>query len=157
VAAFLVSFLAGGPAFAGWEGLAGSYSGPWKSSDTDGTSYTGKATVKISAGKGNTLKLSVKTSFLANAITATGKAGADGNLAITVTNLILGTVTGQVKAAANGSNGKINGTGVLYNGTATISAKLHASDKSLAVKATLLRAFPGMSRTLTFSFSGKKK
>ena len=158
LAAFLVSLFAAGSSQAGWEKLAGTYTGTWKSSDSDGAAYSGKATVKLAAGKGNTLKISVKTTFLGLPITATGKAPSNGNLALTVSNAILGTVTGTAKATAGGANGKINGTASLYGGTATLAAKLHASETALTAKGTLVRALPFTPvRTLAFSFSGKKK
>jgi hypothetical protein len=158
LAALLVSLFAIGSSRAGWEDMAGTYVGKWKTSDTDGASYSGKATVKIIAGKGNTLKISMKTSFLGLPITANGKAPASGDLTLTVTNAILGTVTGAAKATAGGANGKINGTAPLYGGTATLSVKFHATKDALTGKGTLVRALPNQPvRELTGSFSGKKK
>lgn len=157
--AFLLSLFAIGPSRAGWEDLAGNYVGTWKTSDTDGASYSGKATVKIIAGKGNTLKISMKTSFLGLPVTAIGKAPASGDLTLTVTNMVLGTVVGTAKATAAGANGKIiNGTAPLYGGTAALSVKFHATKGALSAKGTLVRALPNQPvQELTGSFSGKKK
>jgi hypothetical protein len=158
MAAFIITVLAAGSSWAGWEGLAGTYVGPWKTTDSDGSSYTGKATVKITAGKGNTAKILIKTSFLALPITAIGKAAANGDLSATVTNAILGTVSGTGKATAGGLKGKVNGTAPLYGGTATLALKFQASKAALTGKGTLVRALPGLPvKTLTGSFSGKKK
>ncbi|HEY8900874.1 MAG TPA: hypothetical protein VIM61_10730 [Chthoniobacterales bacterium] len=154
----LAAIAAPGPARAGWEDLAGTYAGPWKSTDTDGKSYSGTATVKIVSGPGNKVTLTVKTTLLGNPIKGSVKSNAAGKATYVVSNPILGTVTGTGKAKAGGSKGKLTGTAPLYSiGTATLAAKVQAKDDSLTAKGTLVRAFPFASATLTFSFSGKKK
>jgi len=146
------------PAWAGWTSLAGTYTGKWKSSDTDGKTYSDTATVKIVGGAGNKLTLTLKTSFLGNPITGTAKAKSSGAMTVTVTNLILGTATGTGKAIASGRNGKLTGTGSLFGiGTATLNAKVHGTRSGLTSSGTLVREFFGSKSTLTFSFSGKKK
>jgi len=146
------------PAWAGWTSLAGTYTGKWKSSDTDGKSYSGTAIVKIVGGSGQKLTLTLKTSFLGNSITGTAKAKPSGAMTVTVTNAILGTATGTGKAIASGMNGKLSGTGPLFGvGTATLDAKVHGTPAGLTASGTLVREFFGTKSTLTFSFSGKKK
>jgi hypothetical protein len=143
---------------AGWSSLAGTYVGTWKSADTDGSHYSGTATVKIVGGSGNKLKLTLKTAFLGNSINGTAKAKPSGAMSVTVTNAVLGTATGTGKAIAAGKNGRLTGNGPLFQiGTATLNAKVHGTAARLTANGTLEREFFGVKQTLTFSFSGKKK
>jgi hypothetical protein len=135
---------------AGWSSLAGTYVGTWKSADTDGSHYSGAATVKIVGGSGNKLRLTLKTAFLGNSINGTAKAKPSGAMSVTVTNAVLG--------AATGKDGRLTGNGPLFQiGTATLNAKVHGTAARLTANGTLVREFFGVKQTLTFSFSGKKK
>ena len=154
--AFIASLLVVGTASADWTEFKGTYKGTWKSSDTDGKSYSGDATLKIQPGKGNSLSLTLRTSFLGNPITARGKAPANGKMSVTVFNPILGTVTGVPKATAGAGSGKISGSAPLYDGVAMLNTTLKSGKNSVTVKGTLVRSFPGLPpRTLNFSFAGK--
>jgi len=156
--AVLVALASPISARADWKPLAGTYTGAWKSTDTDGNSYSGTATIKIVSGPGNKVKVSLKTALFGNPITGSVNAKASGNAEFTVTNPILGTVTGTGKATASGTKGKLSGSGPLYGiGTATLAATLQRSSSGLKAKGTVVRAFPFMTNTLTFSFSGKAK
>jgi hypothetical protein len=157
-AAFILTVLTATPSRADWEKLAGNYSGTWKSADSGGASYAGTATISIKDGPGDSVTISMKTTFLGNAVTAKGKATANGKLKATVNNVILGTVTGDTTAKSSGAKASIKGTTVLYDGTATLNMKLTGSKAGLKAKGTLVRAFPFVApMTLKFSFSGKKK
>ncbi|MDD5198521.1 MAG: hypothetical protein PHC88_01855 [Terrimicrobiaceae bacterium] len=142
---------------ADWSALAGTYAGQWKSADSDGKSYAGKATVKITAGPGNKATLTLKTSFLGSAINGSARSVSNGNAKFTVSNLILGTVTGAGRATASGKKGTLTGSGPLYSGTAGLSAKLHATATGLTVSGTLTRTFPFIRSVLNISFTGKKQ
>jgi hypothetical protein len=157
-AAVLAVFAVPISARADWKPLAGTYTGTWKSTDTDGKSYSGKATVKVVSGPGNKVKVTIKTALFGNPITSSIKSESSGKAAFSVTNPILGTVTGNGKATARGNTGKLRGSGPLYViGTATLSATLKRNRSGLKASGTVVRAFPFVTNTLTFSFSGKAK
>jgi len=156
--AVLTAFTAPISARADWKPLAGTYAGVWKSTDTDGKSYSGKATIKIVSGPGNKVKVTLNTALFGNPIAGSATAKTSGKATFTVTNPILGTVTGTGKATAGGTKGKLRGSGPLYViGTATLEVTLQRSSSGLKAKGTVVRAFPFGTNTLTFSFSGKAK
>ncbi|MGH8048603.1 MAG: hypothetical protein ACREKL_15290 [Chthoniobacterales bacterium] len=156
--AFLLTLLTTVSSRADWSKLAGNYTGAWKSSDSGGMSYSGTATLSIKGGPGNSLTITLKTTFLGNPILAKGKAPANGKLKVSVNNIILGTVTGVANSKAGGTKGTIKGTVPLYDGTATADIKLSAGKGTLKANGTLVRAFPMVApMTLTYSFVGKKK